>query len=151
MVRRSKGCIKFKIKETGENLIISTSRPELIPAIGAVIYNPKDERYQLLKGKTAITPLFNDEVPIMPHHYAKMEFGTGIMMVCAYGDSSDVQIFRELNLNPKTIIDTNGRITDAVPDYAGLKVKEAKKQIAEKLEQEGFIVEKIDAPHNFPM
>ena len=143
--------IKFKIKETGENLIISTSRPELIPAIGAVIYNPKDERYQLLKGKTAITPLFNDEVPIMPHHYAKMEFGTGIMMVCAYGDSSDVQIFRELNLNPKTIIDTNGRITDAVPDYAGLKVKEAKKQIAEKLEQEGFIVEKIDAPHNFPI
>ena len=137
--------------KTGENLIISTSRPELIPAIGAVIYNPKDERYQLLKGKTAITPLFNDEVPIMPHHYAKMEFGTGIMMVCAYGDSSDVQIFRELNLNPKTIIDTNGRITDAVPDYAGLKVKEAKKQIAEKLEQEGFIVEKIDAPHNFPI
>ncbi len=143
--------IRFKVKETDEDLIISTSRPELIPAIGVVIYNPKDERYQHLKGKTAITPMFEDEVPIIPHHYAKMEFGTGIMMVCAYGDSNDVQIFRELHLNPKTIIDTNGRIIDAVTEYAGLKVKEAKKQIAERLEQEGHIVEKVDAPHNFPI
>lgn len=143
--------IRFKVKETGEDLIISTSRPELIPAIGVVIFNPKDERYQHLKGKTAISPQFNDEISILPHHYAKMEFGTGIMMVCAYGDSNDVQIFRELRLNPKTIIDTNGRITDKVPEYAGLKVKEAKKQIAEKLEEEGHVVEKADAPHNFPI
>ena len=143
--------IRFKVKETGEDLIISTSRPELIPAIGVVIFNPKDERYQHLAGKTAITPYFEDEIPIIDHHYAKMEFGTGIMMVCAYGDSSDVQIFRELNLNPKTIIDTNGKITDKVPEFAGLKVKEAKKQIAEKLEQAGYIVNKTDAPHNFPI
>ncbi len=143
--------IRFKVKETGEDLIISTSRPELIPAIGVVIFNPKDERYQYLGGKTVITPLFEDEVPIMAHHYAQMEYGTGIMMVCAYGDSSDVQIFRELKLNPKTIIDTSGKITDKVPEYAGLKVKEAKKEIADKLEAEGYVVDKADAPHNFPI
>ncbi|TFG10809.1 valine--tRNA ligase [Candidatus Heimdallarchaeota archaeon] len=143
--------IKFQVKETGEDLIITTSRPELIPAIGVVIFNPKDERYQHLAGKTVITPYFKDEVPIMSHHYAKMEFGTGIMMVCAYGDSSDVQIFRELQLNPKTIIDTNGKITDKVPEFAGLKVKEAKKQIVEKLEQDGYIIEQTDTPHNFPI
>ncbi|MHA1200059.1 MAG: class I tRNA ligase family protein, partial [Candidatus Heimdallarchaeaceae archaeon] len=97
------------------------------------------------------TPVFNDEVPILPHHYAKMEFGTGIMMVCAYGDSNDVQIFRELHLNPNTIIDTNGKITDKLPEYAGLKVKAARKQIAEKIEEEGYVVEKADAPHNFPI
>ena len=121
--------IKFKVKETGEELIISTSRPELIPAIGVVIYNQKDNRYKHLEGKTAVTPIFEDEIPILPHHYAKMEFGTGILMVCAYGDSGDVQIFRELKLNPKPIINTDGKITDVVPEFEGLKVKEAKKEI----------------------
>ena len=143
--------IKFKVKETGEELIISTSRPELIPAIGVVIFNPKDERYAYLDGKTVISPMFQDEVPIMTHHYAKMDYGTGIMMVCAYGDSGDVQILRELQLNPKTIIDIDGKITDAVPQYAGLKVKEAKKQIVKDLEGQGFIKEKKDVPHNFPI
>jgi len=142
--------IRFKVKETGEELIISTSRPELIPAIGVVIFNPKDERYLHLKGKTAISPIFEDEVPIMPHHYAKAEFGTGIMMVCAYGDSGDVQIFRELQLNPQTVIDTDGKITEQVPAYTGLTVKAAKKQIAIDLEEQGFILEKADEPHNFP-
>jgi valyl-tRNA synthetase len=142
--------IKFKIKETGEELIISTSRPELIPAIGVVIYNPKDSRYKHLEGKTAVTPIFEDEIPILPHHYAKMEFGTGILMVCAYGDSGDVQIFRELKINPKTIINTDGEITGVVPEFKGLKVKEAKKEIAKQLEEQGFILQKVDAAHNFP-
>ncbi|MHA1407282.1 MAG: valine--tRNA ligase [Candidatus Heimdallarchaeaceae archaeon] len=142
--------IKFKVKETEDEIIISTSRPELIPAIGVVIFNPKDDRYKHLEGKTVVTPLFEDEVPILPHHYAKMEFGSGIMMVCAYGDSSDVQIFRELNLTPRPVIDVDGKITEAVPKYAGLKVKEARRQIAKDLEEEGYIVEKTTVPHNFP-
>ncbi|MHA1668464.1 MAG: valine--tRNA ligase [Candidatus Heimdallarchaeaceae archaeon] len=142
--------IKFKVKETGDEIIISTSRPELIPAIGVVIFNPKDDRYKHFEGKTVVTPLFEDEVPILPHHYAKMEFGSGIMMVCAYGDSSDVQIFRELNLTPRPVIDVDGKITEVVPKYAGLKVKEARKQIAKDLEEEGYIVEKTTVPHNFP-
>ena len=143
--------VKFKVKETGEELIISTSRPELIPAIGVVIFNPKDDRYIHLEGKTAISPIFLDEVPIVQHHYAKIEYGTGIMMVCAYGDSGDVQILRELQLSPKTIIDVDGKITEAVPQYEGLKVREAKKQIARDLENQGFIESKQDVPHNFPI
>lgn len=142
--------IKFKVKETGEELIISTSRPELIPAIGVVIYNPKDNRYKHLEGKTAVTPIFEEEIPILLHHYAKMEFGTGILMVCAYGDSGDVQIFRELKLNPKPIINTDGKITDIVPEFKGLKVKEAKKEIIKQLEEQGYILEKTDTAHNFP-
>ncbi len=142
--------IKFKVKETGEELIISTSRPELIPAIGVVIYNFKDNRYKYLEGKTAVTPIFEEEIPILLHHYAKMEFGTGILMVCAYGDSGDVQIFRELKLNPKPIINTDGKITDIVPEFKGLKVKEAKKEIIKQLEEQGYILEKTDTAHNFP-
>ncbi len=142
--------VKFKIKETGKELIISTSRPELIPAIGVIIFNPKDDRYKHLEGKTAVSPIFENEIQILTHHYAKMDFGTGILMVCAYGDSSDVQIFRELNLQPNTVIDTNGLINENVPDYTGLTVKEARKQIANSLEEQGYVVEKKDAPHNFP-
>ena len=142
--------LKFKIKETGEDLIISTSRPELIPAIGVVIFNPKDDRYKHLEGKTAISPMFNNEVPIMTHHYAKMDFGTGILMVCAYGDSGDVQIFRELNIQPNTVISTDGIIKENVPEFAGLKVKEARRQITKALTNQGFIMDKKDVPHNFP-
>ncbi len=142
--------VKFKVKETDEELIISTSRPELIPAIGVVIYNPKDDRYKHLEGKTAVSPMFEDEIPIMAHHYAKMEFGTGIMMVCAYGDSSDVQIFRELKLNPKTIITTEGRIEDGLSKYGGLEIKEAKKQITKDLEEREYITDQKDVAHNFP-
>jgi valyl-tRNA synthetase len=143
--------VKFKVKEMGEELIISTSRPELIPAIGVIIFNPNDDRYKHLEGKSAISPMFEDEVPILAHHYAKMDFGTGIMMVCAYGDSSDVQIFRELQLIPRTIIDTDGKITSDVPAYEGIKVKQAKRQIAKDLDEKGYISEKKDIPHNFPI
>ncbi|MEE9409598.1 MAG: class I tRNA ligase family protein, partial [Candidatus Heimdallarchaeota archaeon] len=67
--------VKFKIKETGKELIISTSRPELIPAIGVIIFNPKDDRYKHLEGKTAVSPIFENEIQILTHHYAKMDFG----------------------------------------------------------------------------
>jgi len=143
--------IAFKVKETGEELIIATSRPELIPAIGVVIFNPKDERYKHLEGKTAIAPYFNVEVPIRSHHYAKMDFGTGILMVCAYGDIGDVQIFREFQLEPRTVIGTDGKINENVPEFQGLKVKEARKQIADKLRELGFIKSETDVPHNFPI
>ncbi len=142
--------VKFKVKETGEDLIIATTRPELIPAIGVVIFNPNDDRYKHLEGKTAIAPYFNIEVPIKAHHYAKMDFGTGTLMVCAYGDVGDVQIFRELKLTPNTIIDGDGRIKDSVPEFAGLTVKKARKEIAKKLKEEGFILSEKEIPHNFP-
>ncbi len=142
--------IEFKIKETNEPLIIATSRPELIPAIGVIIFNPNDSRYNHLEGKTAIAPLFDIEIPIKAHHYAKMEFGTGILMVCAYGDIGDVQIFRELNLIPNVVIDKDGSIKDTVPNYAGMKIKQARKKIAEDLDAKGLIKSKNDVSHNYP-
>ncbi len=142
--------IKFKVKETGEDLIIATSRPELIPATGTVIYNSHDDRYKHLEGLTAVTPIFEVEVPIQAHHFAKMDFGSGALMICAYGDIVDVQIFRELKLTPRPVIGTDGKITDALPKYAGIKVKQARKDIIKELEENGFVVDKEDVPHNYP-
>ncbi|MFQ5801069.1 MAG: class I tRNA ligase family protein, partial [Candidatus Hydrothermarchaeales archaeon] len=80
--------IIFKVKETGEEIIIGTTRPELVCTCGMVIFNPEDERYRHLEGKTAITPVFEKEVPIRTHPMAEMEKGTGIVMMCSAGDTS---------------------------------------------------------------
>ena len=82
--------VKFKVKETGEEIIIATTRPELICTCATVIFNPEDERYQHLEGKTAITPLFNKEVPIQSHQQAQIEKGTGLVMMCSAGDLSEI-------------------------------------------------------------
>ena len=85
---------KFKIKNETISIPIASTRPELICSCQAVIVNPEDERYSSFIGKTALIPIYNREVPILGHNSAKSEFGTGIVMVCSYGDYHDVQLFR---------------------------------------------------------
>ncbi|GAG25999.1 unnamed protein product, partial [marine sediment metagenome] len=80
--------VVFKVD--GKDLIISTTRPELLPACVAVFYHPEDKRYQPLKGKKALVPLFNFEVPIMEDERADPEKGTGIVMCCTFGDQTDM-------------------------------------------------------------
>lgn len=132
--------INFKVKESGENLPIATTRPELICACDAVLVNPEDERYKQLHGKTAITPLYNKEVRIIPHPSAKPEFGTGALMVCSYGDITDLRHFRELNLKPTFSIDKDGYMTEAAGKYRGMKVEEARKAIINDLKRQGLLV-----------
>ena len=131
--------IAFKVKETGEEFIISTTRPELIPSIGMVIYNPKDDRYRHLNLKTAIAPLFNIEVPIYEHPQADMNFGSGIMMICSFGDMADVRLFREYKIEPRYSIGPDGRMTENAGKYKGMTVKQARKAIVEDLKKGGFI------------
>ena len=95
--------IKFKVKETGEEIIIATTRPELLCACKLVIFNPEDERYKHLEGKHAIVPIFGQEVPIKPHPYAKPEFGSGLVMICTYGDYSDLRICRAVSYTHLTL------------------------------------------------
>ncbi|MBS3151307.1 class I tRNA ligase family protein, partial [Candidatus Woesearchaeota archaeon] len=92
--------IKFKVKETGEWIVIGTTRPELVCTCGMVVFNPKDKRYKYLQGKTAVTPLFKREVPIKAHPLAEIDKGTGLVMMCSAGDLSDIRFFREMNLDP---------------------------------------------------
>ena len=139
--------IKFEVKETGEQIIIATTRPELLCACQLVIFNPKDERYKHLEGKHAIVPIYNREVEIRPHPYAKPEFGTGLAMICSYGDLADVRIFRELRLKEIIAIDENARMTSAAGKYEGMSVKEARKAIVEDLERLGYLVKKEKIKH----
>jgi len=138
--------IQFRVKETGEDIIIATTRPELLCSCRTVIFNPEDERYQHLRGRHAVVPLYGHEVKIQSHPYAKPEFGSGLVMVCSFGDYSDVRLLRELNIDPVYAIDKRGRMNENAGKYKGLLVEEAKEKIIGDLKTQGLLVkqEKID-------
>lgn len=143
--------IKWTVKETGEEIVIGTTRPELICSCGMVIYNPGDERYKHLAGKTAITPLFNIEVPIKSHPSAEIDKGTGIVMMCSAGDLTDIQFFREQSLKPIISINQDGTMNSNAKDYEGLKVREAREKIIEDLKEKGLLVKQEKITHRTPV
>ncbi|MEM7816171.1 MAG: valine--tRNA ligase [Candidatus Aenigmatarchaeota archaeon] len=143
--------VKWKIKETGETVVIGTTRPELLCTCGMVVYNPQDERYRHLEGKNAIVPLYEKSVPIKPHPYAKTEMGTGLMMMCSFGDYTDVRFFREMGIEPVYAIDSDGKMNENSGFLKGMAVEEARKFIIEKLEKGGLIEKKEKTVHRTPI
>jgi valyl-tRNA synthetase len=137
----------------GDVITIDTTRPELIPACVALVAHPDDERYQPLFGSTVHTPLFGVEVPVLAHPLADPEKGTGIAMICTFGDLTDVIWWRELNLPTRAIIGRDGRVIADIPDaiasadgrtayarLAGSTVFTAKKTIVEMLAESGDLI-----------
>jgi valyl-tRNA synthetase len=138
----------------GDDVIIVTTRPELIPACVALVAHPDDPRYQEKFGTTVRSPLFDVEVPILAHHLAQQDKGTGIAMVCTFGDVTDVIWWRELSLETRPIIGKDGRIIQDTPswlssesaaahygDLAGKTVFSAKATLVDKLAASGDLVE----------
>jgi len=143
--------IKWKVKETGEDIIIGTTRPELICSCGMIIYNPTDKRYKHLAGKTAISPIFEKEIPIKANPLADIEKGTGIVMMCSAGDLSDIQFFREQGITPIISIDIEGKMNSNAGKYQGLRVKEAREKILEDLKQKKLLVKQESITHRTPI
>jgi valyl-tRNA synthetase len=143
--------IKWIVKETKEEIIVATTRPELICTCGMVIFNPGDKRYESLDGKTAITPIFNKEVKIKAHSLADIEKGTGLAMMCSAGDLSDIQFFREQRLKPLIAINTDGTMNEHAGILMGLKVKEARNKIIELLKEKDLIIKQDHINHRTPV
>jgi len=135
---------------TAGDLVIDTTRPELLPSCVAMVAHPDDPRYQAMFGTTVRTPLFDVEVPVLAHHLADPEKGTGIAMICTFGDTTDVTWWRELNLPSRALIGFDGRFTTETPAWittkagaeayqqlAGLSPKQAQKKIVELLQASG--------------
>ena len=115
------------------DLLIDTTRPELLAACVALVANPDDERYRSLFGTTVRTPVFDVEVPVLAHHLADPEKGTGIAMICTFGDTTDVTWWRELNLPVRAIIGRDGRIVaESPPAIASAPARAAYARLAGK-------------------
>jgi len=143
--------IKWKVKETGEEIIIGTTRPELICTCGMIIFNPKDKRYKHLESKTAISPIFKKEIKIKSHPLAEIDKGTGLVMMCSAGDLSDIQFFREQNLNPEIAIEKDGRMNSIAGILKGLKVREAREKIIKLLKEKNLLVKQEKITHRTPI
>lgn len=149
----------------GEKVFIETTRPELLPACVALVAHPDDERYQHLFGTTVRSPLFDVEVEVKAHPLAKPDKGSGIAMICTFGDLTDVTWWRELDLPTRALIGRDGRfqaeqpewIADGAPaeryaEVAGKTVFSAQKAVVDMLRESGDLdgePKKIMHPVNF--
>jgi valyl-tRNA synthetase len=151
--------IRFGV-EGGGSFVIATTRPELLPACVGVAAHPEDERYRPLFGKRAVTPIFRVPVPIFPSPLVDKEKGTGILMVCTFGDQTDVQWWREQKLPLRQVLDRTGHLVPVEFDkepfpsldpasagaaYAGLAghtVKEAQKAMVQLLRDPAHAAER---------
>jgi valyl-tRNA synthetase len=142
----------------GEGIEIETTRPELLPACVALVAHPDDERYKPVVGRQVLTPLFRAKVPLLAHHLADPEKGTGIAMICTFGDITDVTWWRELSLPVRAVIQPDGtlkRITwgeagwesddpaaaqRAYDEIAGKFVTKARTRIVELLREAGALI-----------
>src|SRR5262249_11627245 len=135
------------------DIVIETTRPELVPACVALVAHPEDARFRDRFGDEVTTPLFGARVPIVAHHLANPEKGTGIAMICTFGDVTDVLWWRELRLPTRSVMGRDGRLVATPPDWdatdpnapsryaelAGKTVKQARERIVEMLREVGAL------------
>ncbi len=138
----------------GADVFIETTRPELLAACVALVAHPDDERYQPLFGTTVRTPLFDVEVPVVAHYLAAPEKGSGIAMICTFGDTTDVTWWRELQLETRPMLGWDGRILPEPPpgieteagraayaELAGKTMFSAQKRVVELLRESGAMTD----------
>ncbi len=136
----------------GGRVEVDTTRPELLPACVALVAHPDDERYRPLFGTTVTTPLFGAGVPILAHRLAEPDKGTGIAMICTFGDTTDIIWWRELNLPVRSVLRRDGRLQEETPGWltgpgaalwpelGGRTARQARARIADLLRDSGDLL-----------
>jgi valyl-tRNA synthetase len=148
--------VRFAGTEGADDIVIETTRPELIPSCVALVAHPDDERFQARFGTTVTSPLFAVDIPVLAHHLADPEKGSGIAMICTFGDTTDVVWWRELDLPTRASLGWDGRIRTEPPlldgelwstgaleaygELAGKTVKQAQARIVELLRDSGDLL-----------
>ena len=126
--------------EDNSKIEIATTRPEFLPACVGIFVHPKDKRYKKLIGKKAIVPLFKQKVPIMEDEKVDMEFGTGIVMICTFGDTTDIDWWKRFKLPLKICVTKDGKLNELAGKFKGLSLNEAKKAIINELDEEKRLI-----------
>ncbi|SPT75233.1 Valine--tRNA ligase [Arcanobacterium haemolyticum] len=145
--------LAFHRTDGGDDVIIETTRPELLPACVALIAHPDDDRYKDLFGTTVRSAVFGVEIPVLPHPQAEMDKGAGIAMCCTFGDVTDVVWWRELDLPMRSVLGKDGRLLNETPEWitdpagvamyeemAGKTTFSARKALVEKLVETGEMI-----------
>ncbi|MGD0549554.1 MAG: valine--tRNA ligase [Candidatus Bathyarchaeia archaeon] len=131
---RSEGTlIDIRFSTEKGNLIVATSRPEFVPACVALAVNPTDSRYLEYVGKVATVPLCDRKIPILKDELVDASFGSGVVMICTFGDKTDVRWQRKYHLPVVKLLDAQGRLTQEAGKYAGLQIQKARVAIVEDL------------------
>jgi valyl-tRNA synthetase len=133
--------------EPGDDIVISTTRPELLPACVAMFVHPDDEENQHLVGGTAEVPLFGHEVPIYADDRVESETGTGIVMCCTFGDQTDIEWYQAHDLDLRVAIDESATMTEVADTYEGLSTEEARAAIKDDLDETGALLDRDPIEH----
>jgi valyl-tRNA synthetase len=131
-----------------EGILIATTRPELMSACVAVVIHPEDERYTHLLGKYVEVPLSHQKVKIIADEEVDPEFGTGAVMICTFGDKTDVSWVQKYDLEVIEVMDDDGTLTSAAGRYEGMDLQACKKQTIEDLDAEGYLLKKEEVDQN---
>ena len=131
-----------------EGILIATTRPELMSACVAVVIHPEDERYTHLLGKYVEVPLSHQKVKIIADEEVDPEFGTGAVMICTFGDKTDVSWVQKYDLEVIDVMDDDGTLTSAAGRYEGMDLQSCKKQTIEDLDAEGYLLKKEEVDQN---
>ncbi|NIA04074.1 MAG: valine--tRNA ligase [Nitrospiraceae bacterium] len=139
--------IIFKV-DGMDDLIISTTRPELLPACVSIFVHPNDKRYKGYIGKEATVPLFNYKVKIMSDSKVDPTKGSGVVMCCTFGDQTDMEWYQKYNLDLREGILSNGRMSNICGPYAGMTTKEAREAVINDLKEKGILVSQKKIMHS---
>ncbi|MEM2191139.1 MAG: valine--tRNA ligase [Archaeoglobaceae archaeon] len=143
-----KGKTKLNYIKFSDDVVIATTRPELIPACVALAVNPEDKRYTHLVGKKVRVPVGGYEVKIIADEAVDPNFGTGIVMICTFGDRQDVKWWKKYGLELRNIINRDGTLNELAGKYQGLKISEAREKIIADLKAEGKVLRQEEVEHN---
>ena len=136
--------LNFNIVDSKEKISIATTRPEFLPACVGIFVNPKDDRYKKLIGKEVVVPLFNQKVKIRKDEKVDKNFGTGIVMICTFGDNTDIEWWKKYKLDLKNILNKDGTLNELAKEYSGMKLKEAQEKIIKKLQEKNILTKQKD-------
>lgn len=136
--------VDFDVADSNEKVTIATTRPEFLPACVGIFVHPKDSRNKGLIGKELIVPLFNYKVKVRADDKVDKDFGSGIVMICTFGDNTDIEWWKKYKLELKNLLNADGTLKEIAGEYAGMKIPEAKEKIISDLKKVGRLRKQED-------
>ncbi|MDI9644569.1 MAG: valine--tRNA ligase [Candidatus Verstraetearchaeota archaeon] len=146
-IQREGKLYHLRFRTDAGDLVVATTRPELLNACQAIAMNPDDSRYSWALGREAIVPIFGNRVKVLADKAVDMNFGTGVVMICTYGDEQDIKWQQVYSLPVTPSVDEQGRMVNA-GKYTGMKVLQAREEIAKDLESNGDLLKTENIVHN---